>query len=65
VTVSGQIFICIWESSNKCASLSCLQDPSNKLRKREIVSSFLTEILLDLKEVIEIVYYCSAHYFLL
>nr|XP_051192170.1 uncharacterized protein LOC127305696 isoform X2 [Lolium perenne] len=26
------------------------KDPSNKLRKREIVSSFLTEILLDLKE---------------
>lgn len=36
-----------------------LQD-SSKLRKREIVSSFLTEILLALKEVIETVYY-SLH----
>jgi hypothetical protein len=45
--------ICISESNNKCASLSCLQDQS-KLRKKEIVSSFLTEILLALKEVMEI-----------
>lgn len=36
-----------------------LQD-SSKLRKREIVSWFLTEILLALKEVIETVYY-SLH----
>lgn len=50
------MYICIWESINKCASLFCLQDPS-KLRKREIVSSFLTEILLALKEVTETVYY--------
>ena len=58
----GRMCICILESSNKCASLSSLQDPS-KLRKREIVSSFLTEILLALKEVTEIVYYSFAHYY--
>jgi hypothetical protein len=45
----------VYQSNNENSThvtCLCLQDSSNA-RKREIVSSFITEILLALKEVIE------------
>jgi hypothetical protein len=45
----------VYQSNNENSThvtCLCLQDSSN-VRKREIVSSFITEILLALKEVIE------------